>query len=330
MQQLKKLSLANLPTPLQLMPNLTKKIGKGNLYIKREDLTDVGLSGNKVRKLEYLVADALDNNCDTLLTYGGIQTNHGRLTAAAAVRAGMKCILILQGKKPDYYSGNLLLDKLMGADIYFTEDNQQDLAAKVIQSYTQKGHKVYEIPTGGSNITGAYGYLKMVQELMEQLDEQKILPKYLVVASGSLGTFAGIWAGAKYFNAPFTVIPIAVNPETSYREKQAADLINELSKEYELGIDCHESDLEIYFGRGEISYSGTAYNVPDVQTQQAIKLLAQTEGIFVDPCYSGKSFHGFVDIVTHVIGNEDAIFVHTGGIPALWTKEHLDDMQKFV
>ncbi len=328
MRQLKKLSLAKLPTPLDFMPNLTKKLGQGNLYIKRDDLTDTGLSGNKIRKLEYLVADAIAQKCDILLTYGGEQTNHGRLTIAASLRARMKAILVLQGKEPDYYSGNLALDKLMGADIFFTEDNLQEFGAKLIKNYEKKGHKIYEIPIGGSNALGAYGYFKMVEELMAQLKQQNIAPKYLVTACGSLGTFAGLWAGAKYFNAPFQVIPIGVNPETSYREEQAAKLINEMSKKYDFGIRCHASELKIHFGRGDISYSGLAYNRPDERTQKAIKLLAQTEAIFVDPCYSGKSFHGFVDQVQHVFEGEDVIFLHTGGIPALWTKEHLDDMQK--
>lgn len=323
MQKLKKLGLAKLPTPLEFMPNLTKKIGKGNLYIKREDLTDIGLSGNKIRKLEYLLCDALDQGCDTLLTYGGVQTNHGRLTTAMAVKMGMKSILVLKGEKPDYLSGNLLLDQLMGADIYFAEnDDVEEIATKVMKDYENKGHKIYEIPTGGSNEIGAFGYLKMVEELMEQIKHQNISPKYLVVACGSLGTFAGLWAGAKYYDASFEVLPIAVNPQSSFREDKAAALINKMSEKYGLNISCKEEDLKIIF-----DYAGIGYNEPDKQTQEAIKLLAQTEAIFVDPCYSGKSFCAFVHIVKNMSHNEDMIFVHTGGIPALWTKEHLDAFQ---
>lgn len=193
------------------MENLTKEIGCGDLYIKRDDLTDVGLSGNKIRKLEYLVAQAKAEGCNTLLTFGGPQTNHGRLTAAAAVRCGMKCILILTGERPDYMSGNLLLDKLMGADLYFTTGDPEEAAKKVIAQYEAKGDKVYVIPTGGSNELGAVGYIQMVPELMAQCKEMGIAPKYLVCGSGSQGTFGGLWLGAKYYGA---LLECWVSPST--------------------------------------------------------------------------------------------------------------------
>ena len=207
-EEVKKIPLGLFPTPLQRMSNLERELGCGPLYIKRDDLSDLGLGGNKIRKLEYLVADAIQQGCNTLLTYGGPQTNHGRLTVAAAVRNGMKSILILHGAKPDYLSGNLVLDKMMGADLYFTEgdgEEQKALAQKVMAEYGARGDKVYEIPVGGSNVLGALGYLMMIPELMKQLDEMGASAKYLVTGSGSLGTFCGLWAGAKYFRAGFEV-----------------------------------------------------------------------------------------------------------------------------
>lgn len=317
-------SLGLLPTPLERMYNLEKYLGISNLYIKRDDLTGLGLSGNKVRKLEFLVQDAINKGCTTLLTYGGPQTNHGRLTAAAAVKKGMKCILILEGKKPEYCSGNIILDKLMGADLYFTEDDPQAKAREVIEQYEKNGEKIYEIGPGGSNDVGVLGYIFMVKELIEQFEEQKISPKYLVTASGSLGTFCGLWLGAKYFNAEFDVVPVAVNPKTKFREKLAADLINQASAKYNMGITCTEEELKI-----NMNYAGLGYNIPDKDTQEAMRILSATEAIFVDPCYTGKSFYGYLDLVQNTFGNgAGAVYLHTGGVPAIWTKEHLDSMQE--
>lgn len=326
----KKINLAALPTPLQFMPNLTKRLGGGNLYIKRDDMTDVGLSGNKIRKLEYLVRDALDRGCNTLLTLGGPQTNHGRLTVAAAVKNNLKSVLILRGERPAYCSGNLLLDAMMGADIRFAgSEDLNVLAARVVKEYESRGDRVYSIPIGGSTALGALGYMETVRELVDQFKAMKIAPRYLVAACGSLGTFAGLWAGAKYYGAPFEVIPVTVEPKPSFDERTAADLINEVSATYELGISCRAEELKLYFGRADVSYVGLGYDVPDRETQAAMNLLARTEAIFLDPCYTGKAFHGFVDLVQNVFPKDaEAVFLHTGGIPALWSKEHLDAVQE--
>ena len=274
-EEVKKIPLGLFPTPLQRMSNLERELGCGPLYIKRDDLSDLGLGGNKIRKLEYLVADAIQQGCNTLLTYGGPQTNHGRLTVAAAVRNGMKSILILHGAKPDYLSGNLVLDKMMGADLYFTEgdgEEQKALAQKVMAEYGARGDKVYEIPVGGSNVLGALGYLMMIPELMKQLDEMGASAKYLVTGSGSLGTFCGLWAGAKYFRAGFEVVPISVNPQTTFREEQAAAFIRQISDAYSLGITCDPGELKLQFGRGDVSYAGVAYNAD----QDAAEITALT------------------------------------------------------
>lgn len=329
LENAKKVNIGIFPTPLQRMSNLEKELGVKNLYIKRDDMTDVGMSGNKIRKIEYLLHDAIEHDCNTLLTFGGPQTNHGRLVAAVAARFNMKCILILDGERPDYASGNIILDKMVGADLYFCgKHDKEALAQSIISKYEANGDKVYEIPVGGSNATGALGYVTMVKELMDQIDEMGIAPKYIVTACGSLGTYCGLWAGIKYYNAPFEVIPIAVNPETTYREEKAAQLINEISEKYELNITCDPSELHLNFSRETENYSGIAYNTPDLQTQKAIHLLARTEAIFTDPCYSGKSFHGFADMVKNAFPKDcGAIFLHTGGVPAIWTKEHLDFAQ---
>lgn len=328
--ELEKVSLGVFPTPLQKMERLAKELGSGDLYIKRDDLTDVGLSGNKIRKLEYLAAEAKAEGCNTLLTFGGPQTNHGRLTAAAAVRCGMKCILILTGERPDYMSGNLLLDQLMGADLYFTTGDPEEAAKKVIAQYEAAGDKVYVIPTGGSNELGAVGYIQMIPELMAQCKEMGIAPKYLVCGSGSQGTFGGLWLGAKYYNAPFEVLGVTINPATPRTPDSCDEYINRMSEMYGLGVTAKGEEIRLFKGNGEENYAGIAYNTPDPATRSHIALLARTEAIFLDPCYTGKVFHGFVDMVKSGIipKGESAIFLHTGGIPALWTKEHLDSFQE--
>lgn len=329
LEHVRKTAMALLPTPFQRMENLERELDCPGLYIKRDDLTDVGLSGNKIRKLEYLVQEAIDQGCNTLLTYGGPQTNHGRLTVAAAVRNRMKSVLVLSGEKPEYCSGNLVLDRMMGADLRFTTGDTAELAKQVIAEYEAKGDRVFEIPLGGSTEEGALGYFYMAKELMDQMDQMGVHPKYVVTGSGSQGTFCGLWLGARYFGAGFQVIPVAVNPNPPFKEEQAADLINRISRKYELGITCKPSDLEIRIRRGDVCYSGLGYNVPDAGTREAMRLLARTEAIFTDPCYTGKIFHGFVDMAQHVFPRDaGVVFIHTGGIPGIWSREHLDAAQQ--
>lgn len=343
---LKQVNAGYLNTPLEPMAGLAKKLGKsGGLYIKRDDMTGLALGGNKARKLNYIVQYALENGYTALMTFGGVQTNHGRLTVAAAVRYGLKPILVLKGPKPDYMSGNLLLDRLMGADIYFVDTSAaddlpkeqqagvrqaflEDAAEKIIEKYTAQGHKVLSIPVGGQTLIGSAGYVQAVPEIMEQMKSQNIRAKYLVVGYGSTGTFAGLWAGARYYKAPFEVIGVPIEPD--YRPvEETVDFINELSSFFEMGFTCSAGDIHLEFGGEDKSYGGVGYNEPDSETQSYIELLAKTEGIFTDPCYTGKVFHGFVDMLKRgvISAEEGAIFMHTGGAPGLWSKEHLDHMQ---
>lgn len=362
-------------------PNAGGVAAPCGLYIKRDDLTGLALGGNKARKLNYIVRYALDNGYTALMTFGGVQTNHGRLTVAAAIRYGLKPILVLKGKKPDELSGNLLLDRLMGADIYFVDTTAADAlppdeqaaakqryldecAAQIIAAYEAHGDKVLSVPVGGQTVIGSAGYIQAVPEIMAQMKAQNIQAKHLVVGYGSTGTFAGLWAGAKYYHAPFEVIGIPIEPDFRPVE-ETVDFINELSEYFEMGFTCRKEDLHLEFGfdsadgaagnadtssaasscgrtsdtpaaiesaaaQASTGYGGTGYNEPDAVTESYIELLARTEAIFVDPCYTGKVLHGFVDLLKRgVIRAEDgAIFMHTGGAPGLWTKEHLDHMQK--
>ena len=184
------------------------------------------------------------------------------------------------------------------------------------------GRAPYFIPEGGSNAVGSAGYLAMVPELLAQAGSLPVPPARLVCTMGSLGTFAGLWLGARAFGAPFSVTGVAVNPTTGYTREKAAALVNEMSAAYGLDIAAAPEDMDIIYADAAHDYAGSGYNVPDAKTRGAVELLARTEGIFLDPCYTAKSFRGFCDIARELDGG--AIFVHTGGTPALWTQEHLD------
>lgn len=346
LEDLKRVPTGYIDTPLEYMPGLTKELGKGKLYIKRDDMTGLAMGGNKARKLDYIVKYALNNGYTALMTFGGVQTNHGRLTVAAAIRYGLKPILVLKGKKPDQLSGNLLLDRLMGADLHFIDmsaaqslpkeerENAQkkyleECTSKIVTGYEAQGEKVLNIPVGGQSVVGSAGYIQAIPEIMRQMKEQNIKADYLVAGYGSTGTFAGLWAGAKYYHAPFEVIGIPIEPDMRPIE-ETVDFINELSRTFEMGITCCKEDIHLELGEGENFYGGVGYNEPDQLTQKYIELLARTDAIFTDPCYTGKVLHGFVDMIQKgmIPETSNAIFLHTGGAPGLWTKEHLDSMNR--
>lgn len=339
--QIKKVNIGFFPTPLHEMKNLTAKLNKARLLIKRDDLTGIGFGGNKLRKLDYIVKDALDGGYTTLLTYGGPQTNHGRLTAAAAARFGLKSIIMCYGQAPKKATGNLILDRILGAELCFMDTTEVrklpkdqivagyhklrvDSTSKMIAKYEARGERVYIVPIGGHSQLGTLGYVEAAKEIMEQLVLNSFSADYLVVGLGSGGTFAGLYLGAKYYQAPFEVIGVSVSPIEKDKLAQLSEFINQVSKTFDMGITCQKKDLWI-----ETDFSGQGYNIPDQKTREYLYLLAQTEGIFVDPCYTGKIFRGFVDLVKSqkIPADKTAIFLHTGGQPGIFTEEHLDAMQ---
>ena len=337
------------PTPLHRLNRLSQELDC-NVFIKRDDLTGMGFSGNKIRKLQYLVQDALAKECTTLLTYGGVQSNHARQTAAVAARYGLKCILIANLKEdqpPAALSGNLLLDAILGCEVVFMnvapifrnagDKSPDELEAEVagrrrrvaeegICAREAVGEKVYEFPAGGSTPLGCMGYFYAVPEIVEQLSSMGQTVDYVICPSGSKGTFAGLWCGSKHFHAPFTVIGSCVSPHGDVYREKVRSLIDEISSAYGLGLHAAPEELQIYCSQ----FAGTAYDVPDPATFETILYLARTEGLFVDPCYSGKGFMALLELLRSgkIPAGSNVLYLHTGGLPALYSAQHLEQFSR--
>ncbi len=328
-----------LNTPLHKLENISRDLDV-ELYIKRDDLTGFGTGGNKLRKLDYLVKDAIDQGCNTLLTYGGYQTNHGRLTAAAAARYGMKCVLILNGAPPKEATGNLILDRMMGAEVVFMDtssiEGDADFAEKsallkekatkaVIERYKKQGDKVYSIPVGGSNDVGAAGYIRCVGEMAEQLKAMDVEPDYVISPYGSMGTYAGITVGMKYYDLKGKLIGIAVSPKEEAVIMEGLDYINRIAEKYETGLSFTRDELNVDTG-----YVGPGYNISDEATRAACYYMASKEAIILDFCYTGKVFTGLLDMIKSgkIAKGSKIVFVHTGGLPGLFSDRHMAACQE--
>ncbi len=340
-EEMKRIETGFYDTPIHKLENLSKKYGI-NIFIKRDDLTGYACGGNKLRKLDYLLKDALDNNCTVLLTYGGAQTNHGRLTAAVAARFGLKCGIIMDGPAPQKATGNLILDKMLGADLFFMNDtgfkNEPEeikeekykalvkkTTEEVVKSYEKQGHKVYLIPVGGSNPVGSAGYVMAAKEIKNQLKEKGLHIDYVFTGFGSVGTYGGLYLGSKYFDAGFTPIGISVSHKTEAYMKEKVDLIKETNELLELGVEVKVDDMWI-----EDSYVGISYNVPDPLTRKYVYMMAREEAIILDACYTGKAFRGMIEMIEkgEISKDKNVLLLHTGGIPGIFSEAHEDAMQE--
>lgn len=320
----KKLHLVD-ETPLQYLPRLSEELGI-ELYIKRDDLTLYGTGGNKLRKLEYLVQDAISQGATMLLTVGGVQTNHGRLTAAVAAKYGLKCAIAAIDAYPGEVSANILLDRIMACDLILkesdgrNEDTQLDeLCEQLIKEYEEKGEKVYFIPMGGSDVLGALGYYDCAAELAKQAKEMGLEGARVVESVGSIGTFMGLYCGIKNENLPLRLTGIAIMPFGSKKEKRLMEYFAQMKETYGLSVDACREDFDI-----QKDYSCGGYNNPCKEVREAIYLMARKEGVLLDPCYTGKGFAGLLDMVKEgkIAKGEKVIFIHTGGVPGLYTLHH--------
>ena len=319
---LPRLPIAHLPTPLEPLPRLSKELGP-RLYIKRDDQTGLAGGGNKTRKLEFLVADALEKKADTLITVGAPQSNHARQTAAAAAKAGLRCILVLRGDAPPDTTGNLLLDHLLGAQVIWSgKRSREAVMEEVAAEERAAGRNPYPVPLGGSTPLGAAAYALAMVELKEQMDarwgrggsETRPFDRILF-ASSSGGTQAGLVVGAGMTGFRGEVLGISVDEDLETLRSIVARIATDTATL--LGQPRAYSPQAI---SANTDYLGAGYAIMGKPEREAIELFAQTEGILVDPVYTGRAAAGMIDLVRRgVIRKEETIlFWHTGGTPALW------------
>jgi len=310
------------PTPLEFLPRFTEAVGGPQIYIKRDDLLGLTSGGNKTRKLEFLVADALAQKADTLITCGAVQSNHCRLTLSAAVKEGLKCRLVLEERVPGSYnpeaSGNNFLFQLLGVEKIIVVPAGSDMMAamnSVAKELETEGRKGYVIPGGGSNAIGATGYVACAQEIQDQLFQMGIEIHRVCVASGSAGTHAGLLTGFLGCNMNIPIVGIGVSRDPQDQDPLVHKVAVETAKR--LGIRQEiEKDSVVTFG----DYWRPQYSVPNAKMVEAVNLMAKTEGILLDPVYTGKAVAGLIDLCRkgYFRKDENLLYVHTGGSPALY------------
>jgi D-cysteine desulfhydrase len=309
------------PTPIERLDRLSRHLGGPEIWIKRDDLTGLAGGGNKTRKLEFLVADALAQGADTLITVGAVQSNHCRLTLAAAAREGLRCRLVLEQRVPGSYderaSGNNFLFHLLGAENLTVMEGGSDLAAAMTaqaDALAAVGRKSYIIPGGGSNALGAMGYVVCAQEILAQSLDMGLAFDEIVVASGSAGTHAGLLAGLTGASAGIPLTGVNVRRPRAEQETNVHRLALETAAFAGLPAPSRQSVV----ARDE--WVGPGYSLPTAEMIEAVRLFAQLEGILLDPVYTGKAAAGLIGLVRngHFPAGARVLFVHTGGAPALY------------
>ncbi|MEO0114486.1 MAG: D-cysteine desulfhydrase family protein [candidate division WOR-3 bacterium] len=304
------LQLAQKPTPIQCISDIPGLPPKVKIHLKRDDLTGLLASGNKVRKLEYLLADALNKQCDCIITAGAIQSNHIRTTLYLCATIGLKGVAVMSGTQPQVFDGNLLLSSLFGADIYFLAQEEYDklkesFMQELATKYKKQGFKPYLIPTGGSNGLGALGYLSAMQEMKSYIKLQAIDAIFCPVGSG--GTYAGLLLGKYLYGVETPLYGILVDETIEYFKVKIKNIINESSIILEKKLAIDEADIKLING-----YIGAGYGIPYPEEIEVIKKLA-LKGIILDPVYTGKAFYGMIK-ERERLDYHNPIFIHTGGL----------------
>ena len=318
LEKFERIKLGHFPTPIEHLKNISKYFGGPNIFIKRDDCTGLATGGNKTRKLEFLIPDAIKNKAELIVTVGAVQSNHARQTAAACALVGLKCLIILEQRlnnAPDVYmnSGNVFLDKLFGADVQLCPKNEDfsKYSENIIRNLKLKGTNVYFIPGGGSNAIGALGYVECLNEIIKENNKYNF--SQIIHATGSAGTQAGLLAGKKYFNFNIPVIGICIRHK---KDTQVNKVYMEAKNTCEK-LNCNvldKSDVIVYD-----EYIGPGYGVPSDGMIEATKILAKKEAILLDPVYSGKAFAGLIGLIKNKIftKNDNVLFIHTGGAVSL-------------
>lgn len=313
--RLPRIRLGHLPTPLDELPRLSRALGGPRLLMKRDDLTGLATGGNKTRKLEFSVAEALRQRADTLVTLGAVQSNHVRQTAAAAAVCGLRCTVVLRGHAPSVTIGNLLLDHLLGARVVFSGDrSREEVASEVVAEERAAGHRPYLIPLGASDEVGAAGFVAALEELDAQLRERKLGVDRVVFASSSFGTQAGMCVGAKALGFRPQLAAVAIDSHRGEVQAGVADIATHTIRRLGLETSLERDEVVAYD-----AYLGAGYAVLGEPEREAIELVARCEGILLDPVYTGRAMAGLIDLVRKGEFGKDEVIVfwHTGGVAAL-------------
>ena len=316
-----RLHFAHLPTPIETLPRLSQALDGPSLLVKRDDQTGLAFGGNKTRKLEFLVAKARDQGAQTLISGGALQSNHCRQTAAAAARFGFKCILVLTGEWPKQPSANWLLDELFGAEIVHVTDrkDRDEILQETFDRAAKQGMKPYLVPYGGSSPTGALGYAFAMKELVEQ----NLQADWIVFATSSGGTHAGLLLGQRVFGYKGKVLGISIDESENWLKDQVSGLASLASEK--LGERIEFTPDEVL---ANANYCSAGYGVLTEPEREAIRLFATCEGLLLDPVYTGRAAAGMIDLIRKGFfkKNETLLFLHTGGQPALFADQYANQI----
>jgi len=313
-----RISLGHFPTPIEYLENITNCLNGPKIYIKRDDCTGLATGGNKTRKLEFLMPDAIKNQADLVVTVGAVQSNHTRQTAAACAILGLKCLIVLEQRladAPQSYmtSGNVFLDKLFGAEVILcpSDKDVKEYATEIMTERKNQGANPYYIPVGGSNHIGELGYAECMREIIEY--DKDNLFTHIVLATGSGGTHSGSVLGKTYYKSNIKIVGISVKDKKHDQEEKVFKLA-QLACEF---VNCEKPKREdvLVFD----NYVGDGYGVPTEGMKEAVKFMATKEGILLDPVYSGKGFDGLMDLVSkkYFKDTDKLLFIHTGGAASL-------------
>jgi D-cysteine desulfhydrase len=313
--------LARLPTPIERLPRLSERFG-AELFVKRDDLTGFLTSGNKIRKLEYLLAEALGKGCDTLVTCGALQSNHARSTAVVARRLGLESVLVLRGEPPEAYPGNLLIDRMVGAGFQIIAPDKwperDSIMEELAEGLRTDGRRPYVIPEGGSNALGACGYVHWVAEVEAQCHAEGLAFDSVVHAVGSGGTSAGLLMGRSIHDFPPALVGIPVCDDAATFRARIGSILEEAAGRFGWASGARIEELDLVDG-----YVGDGYGINRPGEWEVFLEIARTEGLLLDPVYTGKAFLG---LMGELEGNPErlgrrVLFIHTGGQFALFARE---------
>ena len=321
MSSIPRLHFAHLPTPIEELPRLSKTLGGPRLLVKRDDQTGLAFGGNKTRKLEFLVAEAQEQGAQMMISAGALQSNHCRQTAAAAARYGFECTLVLTGDMPKRSSANILLDQLFGAKIVTVSDrkDRDRILQETFDNATAEGKKPYLVPYGGSSPTGALGYAFAVEEFMAQ----GVHADWFVFGTSSGGTHAGLVLGQRVFGFKGKVLGISIDESEEWLKKHVSALASSASEKLGERIEFGPDDVS-----ANASYCAAGYGVMTEAEREAIHLFASTEGLLLDPVYTGRAAAGMIDLIRKGFfkKNETVLFWHTGGQPALFADRYSQEL----